>query len=349
MKNSNITAKRPQILATITEGLIFYAIRAGFDPRILIPKIGLTIESIEEHGNYIDFANHQNLFREIHSGLPSINVGLQFGAEFTTKRLGIVGGAIEHAATFGQVLQDIVLYHQLITDMVSWHLLPDAQGQRVILLGHPMLPEDPSFIEAGLAMLIAVGRQLTGEWIQPLRVSFRHAPSGTSSEYQTFFGAPVQFRADADEVVFAQTTFDLSLPQADPILREHSLKLVQVHHRTLTSLKAVSAVVRQHLLSTLQREPPRKGVIAKLMGITPRTMSRRLHDEGTSFEAVLDQTRRELALQYLTDPSLSIYKIGCLLGYTEQSTFFRMFRRWFGCTPKEYRSNRGRESLLPGK
>ena len=80
--------------------------------------------------------------------------------------------------------------------------------------------------------------------------------------------------------------------------------------------------------------------MAQALHLSQRTLQRRLQEEGTSYQQLLDDTRRDMAEQYLQQPGLTLLEVAYLLGFADPSNFFRAFRRWFGCTPNEYRARR---------
>ena len=83
---------------------------------------------------------------------------------------------------------------------------------------------------------------------------------------------------------------------------------------------------------------PSQVLIAKQLGLSERTLQRRLQEEGTTFNQLLESTRKDIALGYLANPKLAAYEVSFLVGYTEPATFFRAFKRWTGKTPQEYRA-----------
>jgi AraC-like DNA-binding protein len=100
----------------------------------------------------------------------------------------------------------------------------------------------------------------------------------------------------------------------------------------------VSHQARQVLCRLLPQGEPKREAVAQALHVSQRTLQRRLQDEGTSFQRLLDDTRRELAEQYLAQPNLTLLEAAYLLGFADPSNFFRAFRRWFGLTPGEYRA-----------
>jgi AraC-like DNA-binding protein len=99
--------------------------------------------------------------------------------------------------------------------------------------------------------------------------------------------------------------------------------------------------VRQQLVERLRDGEPEQGAVARPLGLSERTLQRRLRDEGTTFGALVDDVRLELARMYLGDPELAIFEVAFLLGYSEPSAFNRAFRRWTGASPSEHRRATG--------
>jgi AraC-like DNA-binding protein len=100
----------------------------------------------------------------------------------------------------------------------------------------------------------------------------------------------------------------------------------------------VTHQVRQVLCRLLPQGEPKREAVAQALLLSERTLQRRLQEEGTSYQQLLDDTRRELAEQYLAQPNLPLLEIAYLLGFADPSNFFRAFRRWFDATPGEYRA-----------
>jgi AraC-like DNA-binding protein len=114
------------------------------------------------------------------------------------------------------------------------------------------------------------------------------------------------------------------LMHADEVLRETNKKPPSLAHR-----------VRQELIPELRGGDPTVQVVAKKLATTPRTLQRRLSEEGTSFVEILDKIRAELSTRYLADAALSVTEVAFLLGFSEPSAFARAHRRWFGRAPRE--------------
>ena len=171
---------------------------------------------------------------------------------------------------------------------------------------------------------------------RPAGVRTEVPPPADLQSYQDAFKCPLRFNAPLNALLFAPTDVTLSLPTANAqlagvherIASEHLQRRdhAQTCHRT-------RAVIIRHL----QDGEPRRPKIAAMLGMSERTLQRRLTAEGTSFQLLLDDTRRELARHYLGQRNVSLADIAYLLGFNNQSSFFRASRRWFGSSPRHYR------------
>jgi AraC-like DNA-binding protein len=184
--------------------------------------------------------------------------------------------------------------------------------------------------------ILSFCRWVTNRDLRPLAFELRFPPPADLQSYQDAFKCPLRFNAPVNALLFAPTDVTLSLPTANAqlvgvherIASEHLQRLdhAQTCHRT-------RAVIIRHL----QDGEPRRPKIAAVLGMSERTLQRRLTAEGTSFQLLLDDTRRELARHYLGQKTVSLADIAYLLGFSDQSSFFRASRRWFGSSPRDYR------------
>jgi AraC-like DNA-binding protein len=335
--------EEPYVIAAITQGLLLGGMRVGIDPRDVLKRVGLGIEVLEDTDSPVPYEKQIEVTREVLLYKPHLNSSLQIGKHFVPQRFGLLGRMLQYGATFEQALKDFSRFQHLTTNIVSQTMSRVPEGVRITIETHPTIRSHPSFHaipaihEAPLAVPLALGRHLTGRHIRPLRVSFRHQSVGDRSEHEEFFAAPVRFGMPADEMIFSQETLDTPLLTTDGVKYQRTLDLVLAHIDPVAKLQPVGATLRQRLLQILHEGAPDIAVVARSMAMSTRTLQRRLASEGASFESVLDQARRDLLLQYLVDPAFSTCELAGLVGFAEPSPFFRAFRRWFGCTPKQWR------------
>ncbi|CUR46465.1 Transcriptional regulator, AraC family [Alloalcanivorax xenomutans] len=189
--------------------------------------------------------------------------------------------------------------------------------------------------ELSLANAMRILRMLAGERVCPSLVSFQHRQVGPSQTYERIFGC---------DVLFEQDWCGWWLPAALASKNVDHANAQTLHYATtyLESKHAPGSIrlperVRELIRRLLPTGQCAAETIAGELAMHPRTMQRRLAEEGVCYEDLLDQERRAQAERFLSQSGLRLVQITGLLGYTEQSTFNRSCRRWFGMTPRSYR------------
>ena len=194
--------------------------------------------------------------------------------------------------------------------------------------------------EYHLAVTVRILREISGRPISPKSVSFAHQRSFAIREIERFFGCPVQFGAPWDRLHFSKETLETGVVYADDRLLEILLKYCD---REAASRGDATASFRIAVENEVQKLLPsgeaRIDAIANAVGVSSRSLARRLAEEGTTFSEVLDDIRRALSLQYLAEPKLSVDQITSLLGYGDAGSFSHAFRRWTGTSPSQARGD----------
>jgi AraC-like DNA-binding protein len=196
-------------------------------------------------------------------------------------------------------------------------------------------------IESFLTLLVRLSRQLTNRRLLPSRVSLCHRRKGGCPELDRFLGCDVVFGADADEVAFPGTANEMPVVEGDPYLNKLLIKYAEEARSHREGGGGTFQIGLENAIAPLlPHGKARVAEIARRLGMSPRTLARRLTSEGLTFAGILTELRRELAEQYLNEEDLAISKIAWLLGYQEVSAFTHAFKRWTGKTPREARAQK---------
>jgi AraC-like DNA-binding protein len=192
--------------------------------------------------------------------------------------------------------------------------------------------------EAALAEMVQIGREISGVHVSPRRVSVRHPPFDDPGEHEDFFGCPLVFDSHEDAVVFDASVMRLPVLKADEGLSKFILGHLdqRVAERGLEPSLVES--VRRIVCNELPGGVPKMEAVAKRVGMSKRTLQRRLGEHDTTFQRFVDHTRQDLADQLLRQTPQPLAAIAFLLGFSEQSAFQRAFKRWTGKTPTEVRA-----------
>jgi len=253
--------------------------------------------------------------------------------------LDLLEFAVRSQRDIDSALDCLVRLLPLLADGIRLELQRDARGAIATLL----LDEDPVgralTAEFVFAYLTLAGRRFTGRADYcPAEVHLAHPAPRDPSHHQQLFGSKLRFGASANRFVLTNEQLALPFVHADSRL---SALLERVGLDWLESVGHAASLAdeaRRLVVKELPSGRAEAAVVARALGITPRTLHRRLADEGTNFRALVDDTRRGLALGYMDQPGLGLSEISYLLGMSGVQAFHRAFRRWTGQTPGAYRA-----------
>ena len=318
---------------------IVHALEAeGIDCQALFSELGLSYAALHDSDARFPQDGMTRLWQRAVelSGNPAI--GLNMVKVVRPASFNVVGYALMSSRTLKDGFARLVRYQRIIAEGadLSFRVMPDRYVLTLAIHGDS-LPPTHQAAEASLAYTLTFVRWITGRPIRPLCVQLQRAAPADQQPYQAVFDAPLRFNAEGYALEFARANLEAPLPSANEAL-------AQLHDRFAGDYLArfagsrVTHQVRQILCRLLPQGEPKREVVAQELLLSERTLQRRLQEEGASFQQLLDDTRRELVGQYMAQPSLTLLEIAYLLGFADPSNFFRAFRRWFGCTPGEYRA-----------
>ena len=208
----------------------------------------------------------------------------------------------------------------------------------------PRIPLQRQAVENALALTHQAVRTLSQGRFGARELWFRHDRLAPLATYEQLLGIPVRFGMPFDAVVFKSS--DLAEPIADQDAQLHDIAVDYIEARFpaeqlnfSTQARLVAARLLTEGRCTLQE-------VATHFHVHPRTLQRRLQDEGTSFDVIKDDVRRDAALRYVNDPSMPLSRIAALLGYSEPSVLTRSFHRWFSSSPRQLRNKLGGKLMV---
>lgn len=257
----------------------------------------------------------------------------------------VMGYIAMSAATIQEALSRVQLYEKLVGDMgITETRLNEGRIEVRWLCRHQRQPARRHLIENVLGSWVRYTRWLAGnDALTPELVRLEHdapTPHTLVRDYERVFGCPVQFNQECSALVASPMLLDHPLRQPDP----HLLSTLEAHAaRKLEELgidTTLAQKVRELIRASIHRRLPRKEQVAEELGLNVRTMHRRLSEEGTTWQKILDSLRQELALGFLRDSDMTQSDIAERLGYSDIRSFQRNFKRQKGMTPGEYRRQR---------
>lgn len=235
-------------------------------------------------------------------------------------------------------LENLARYVAVVSDAVLFELEPKPGAGCWLVLGglgneRPVPRQRYAY---GLLTLLFLCEWLTRRSIRPKAVEFRFAEPPEAALHRQVFDAPVRFACPENRILLSTEDMGLALPSCNPTLMAMHEAALDDRMNGLGG-RSVSARVTASILRQLHHGEPRRDAIAKSLAISDRTLQRRLAQEDTSFAELLDDARRSLACKYLSEDQHTLADIADMLGFSDQSNFFRACRRWFDESPTAYR------------
>ena len=305
----------------------------------LLVRVGLTPELIADPDERLSVRSQVRLLEEAAIALKDDCIGFTLAREFDLREIGLIYYVMASSQTLGEGLKRLARYSRVTNEALVFGY---REGNSLtISLSYSGVPRhsDRHQIEFCMFAVLRICRALTGQNLVPKHFSVAHHRSAGISEMARFVGTKVEFGADADEFDLNADACGLPLIHADSYLNELLLKSCEA---ALADRKGEMSQLRTEVENAISSLLPHRRVlvedVAHSLGMSERTLARKLADEGLNFTEILHQLRRDLAIRYLDDRKLHVSKIAWLLGFQEVSAFTHAFKRWTGKTPSKMRT-----------
>jgi AraC-like DNA-binding protein len=280
--------------------------------------------------------------------------GLHLGERLRPLANNIAVYLLMSSTTVREGIERATAYQRLVFDE-DWHTLVDQGSSARLHLDyenrHPL--EMAVEIEYRAMILVKFLDWITAIDFRASEVRFRHPPAGERSEYERIFGCAVKFACKESELLLSRSSLDQPSLHANPEIARLHQAYAECHLAKLED-RSVTRRVKEILMAQLERGPFHLSDVARSLYMSPRTLQRRLAQEGITYHGVLDSLRRDLCLQHLERPDTAMAEIAYVAGFSDTSAFSRAVRRWTGQTPLEYRrthretTRTGQNSRMPG-
>ncbi|MGN5476384.1 AraC family transcriptional regulator [Cupriavidus basilensis] len=270
------------------------------------------------------------------AGCPSI--GVLIAESWRLSDFGPISLLVQFQPTLRHALGQLDRYRHLISESTSVSV---DEGPDVAVIHLHLLTERPNPgrqpVELSVGTLFCLIKTMLGPRWRPRSVHFSHAAPATLSVHQRYFGANVEFGSDFDGILLDRRDLDQPNPLADVNLARYAkeyLDQVLVGTQSSTATNVRRAV---HLL--LPKGRSNIDQVCQQLGMSSRTLQRRLEQEGQDFTLLVNDVRRSLASRYLSDRRYPVSQVAMLLGFSEVSTFSRWFSTQFGKSPSHWRAD----------
>ncbi|TFW16387.1 AraC family transcriptional regulator [Duganella callida] len=331
-----------RVAGSYLQPLLEAAARRGVTARALEQAAGLPSGALEPLPETLPADDYVRLL-DLAAGLTGDpHFGLHVGQCVKLGTYTVYGLILLSCRDFGQVFEQTMRYEQLAHDLGRSTLTTDDDG-----IAHYTWHSNYSGAHRHLADSVFSGIRVFSNWLAGMQlpanqVTLTHdgGPPELRDEYVRVLGAMPDFGAAHNAASFNAAMLAWPVPNADvslyPVLQQHAEQLLQQRAATAPSLVQQ---VHAAIVADLAHGQVRLATIAEKLKLSPRTLQRKLSEDGATFQQVLDQARFALAKEYLRRPELSLVDIAFLLGYQEQSAFNHAFRDWAGVNPGAWRAS----------
>ena len=330
----------PTTLATI--GLIVTRLLEmyGLDARAMFEQHGIKPSLLSNPDARIPARTWELLAREAAAQISDPAFGLLAARCWHPSNLGALGFAWLSSSSLRTGLGRLERYWRLLGEASAARLEESSAGLTVVLTGQRIDPESTDILtDFTMSILVDMCRMNAGSSLRPVTVHLqRERPKG-AAVYRRHFGCAVHFGADEDSFTLSRRDVDRPLPTSN---RQIAANLERMLTERLASLDKRNVVARcqARLFDQLMSGEVSEDAMAEQLHMSRRTLQRKLAEADLTFQKLVDDTRRDLAMRHLDDPRHSITDVTFLLGFSQQSAFTRAFRRWTGMSPSEYRVQR---------
>ena len=328
----------PSAMGIITRLACDRAKQEGVEVDALLRKAGLTHQQIDDPRSRLAVKAQIQFLELAARALKDDSLGFHLAQKFDLRMVGLLYYVLASSDMIEEALQRAARYSAIVNEGITLSYL---EGKRVGLsFEYAGVPRhtDCHQIEFAMVALVRACRQLTNRNLPTSRVRFNHQRKKDIAEFRTFFGSDITFGAAVDELAFSSAIKGMPLAGADPYLND---LLVEYCEQAISARgsnpSSFGLNVENAVTLLLPHGKAQAGTVARKLGVSRRTLARRLASEQLTFARVVQRLKSDLAERHLSDESLSISEIAWLLGYQNVSAFTHAFKRWTGNAPRAAR------------
>ncbi len=312
---------------------------AGVETGDLLRDLGLDPDAPIDPRLMLESEDYYEFFAELVRRDPDgVSLPLRAGASMRCDDFGAFGLAWKSAPDLRGSYARAERFGRRLTNVSTYEVKREPEGALLHLnrAGERDLGLRLSN-EATLASITAISREVSTAEFSPLAVFFKHDAPETIDAHEAYFGCPAHFGSDKDGLLLSDEALAAKNRLGDESTSAFFDSYLETEEIDYAGVVSLDRQVRSAVTNCLSEGVPTLSDIAMRLGMSARTLQRRLAEEGRTYQELVDRARRELARSLLRDTQYSLADVAFLTGFSEQSTFTRAFKRWSGQTPRSFR------------
>lgn len=335
-KNKKQASFDDTVAASLVSGVLAGAVSLGADESVCLSSAGLSKDLLASPTARVDFSEFSALLQVIGRLMKDEASGVRLGGKLAVSSFNALGYAAASCNTLFDALHLIPKYESLVMTLGNTEII--ERNERVEALWSMKGGQYMGLLEdLFLATWITLGKLLTGHDQPAMQVSFTHQSPKELSIWYDVFGSNLLFNQEVAGIRCDADVLALPILQSDPFVHSVMTKEADGLASAIKEL-SVAAQVTNWLIKQLPNGEPDQKLLASTLNLSERTLRRRLQQENTTYQRILDSVREERATYYLSETTLSLLDISMLLGYQQLTAFNAAYKRWTGCTPGSQRN-----------
>ena len=308
---------------------------AGCDGAALLAEAGFDPKHLDGPDTRCPLANTGQLWRIALEATGDPAFGIKVANHYKHTTFHALGYGISASSSLKEAFERVRRYCHVVSDAVDYRFF--RQGSEYHFVIEPVVVIAVEAIDALVSTYLRMCRSLIGSQFSPLLIELRRARPDNTDDFERLWRSPLRFGAQQNRLIFDSDSIERLLDTGNPELAQQS---DAISSRYLARIERYNIVarVREVLNQRLHGGEPSQEDVAEILNVSARTLQRKLGDSGTTFKEILDESRHEMALAYLSSPQHSVNEITYLLGFSCTSSFTRAFRRWTGLSPSDWRA-----------
>jgi AraC-like DNA-binding protein len=308
---------------------------AGCDSAALLAEAGFDLKSLDGPTVRCPLTHTERLWKLAVAATGDPAFGIKVASHIKQTTFHALSYGLSASSTLKEAFERAQRYCHVASDAIEYEFFRSGAEYHFVIEPAPNVADES--VDALVAAYLRMCRSLLGHDYSPLRIEFRRARPSKIEDFQSLLRAPLQFGAARTRLVFDCVAIERPLDGGNPELARHN-DAIALQFMSRIERENVQGRVREVLTQRLAQGEPSQEDVAELLNMSARTLQRKLGDAGTTYKEILDDTRRVLALAYLSAPRHTVSEVTYLLGFSAGSSFTRAFRRWTGQSPSDWRA-----------
>lgn len=321
---------------------LYTTVKANNSPTMPLDEyLDITSSAFEDESFLIDATLLDGVFEVAADICDDANIGINSGIKMRSRQLGTLGILLSSANSMADMFNIHERYSQLISNATSQTYTPMGESLCMTLRVDPNIKQISRHrIEYSLSGWLQLAKWIVGDQLTIKELNLSYPQSSSHELICQHFNCEPNYNQKATQILFplpdVENTLDNKNEHLRRVLEIEANEMLRYATRDSRNEDIVIKAVKQYVRKNLSHGTPTLAQIAKHLSQSERSLQRRFQENATHFRQILDETRMEVVKQKILDDNVDLVELTFALGFGDQSSFQRAFKRWFGITPKKF-------------